>query len=160
MSNAPNHCYPPYSSNNFFFCSCRSFCHFDFHIFSFLLFIFVLLSLFKIHVRTATALISTSFITRKYSYRKSCLTALVNPVTVQLVLVRLLSRYSNFVPRLISLKPEYLNSSLSNVSAPLATDLTDTSYDPNCIITEIKQQQKDMMDDEILLISKMLQGRC
>lgn len=65
-----------------------------------------------------------------------------------------MSRYSNFVPRLISLKPEWLNSSLSNASAPLATDLTDTSYDPNCIITEIEQQQKDLMDDEILLIVK------
>ena len=61
----------------------------------------------------------------------------------------LLSRYSNFVPRLIGLKPEYLNPSDSNVFAQVNDDITDTSYDPNYIVTEIRQEQKDLTDDEI-----------
>ncbi|ACV21987.1 RNA polymerase sigma factor, sigma-70 family [Slackia heliotrinireducens] len=65
-----------------------------------------------------------------------------------------MSRYSNFAPRLISLKPEYLNPSDSGAFPLVSTNITDTSYDPNYIVTEIQQQQKDLTDDEILQITR------
>lgn len=64
-------------------------------------------------------------------------------------LVGLLSRYSNFVPRLISLKLERSQACNSKVFAQVSADFTDTSYDPNYIVTKIQQQQKDLTDDEI-----------
>ena len=67
-------------------------------------------------------------------------------------LVGLLSRYSNFVPRLISLKPECLQACNCNAFVQVSDELTDTSYHPDCIVTEIRQQQKDLADDEILQI--------
>ena len=69
-------------------------------------------------------------------------------------MVGLLSRYSNFVPRLINLKPKYLNPADSNALPQVSTDITDTSYDPNYIVTEIQQQQKNLTDDEIRQITQ------
>ena len=66
-------------------------------------------------------------------------------------MVGLLSRYPNFVPRLIGLKPEYLNPSDSNVFAQVNDDITDTSYDPNYIVTEIHQQQN--LHDNLSLLT-------
>ena len=66
----------------------------------------------------------------------------------------LLSRYSNFVSRLISLKPEYLNPSNINVFQQVDPEITDISYDPDCIVSEIRQQQKDLSDDEIQQIAQ------
>ena len=65
-----------------------------------------------------------------------------------------MSRYSNFVPRLISLKPECLQASNCNAFAQVTSEITDTSYDPNYIVTEIRQQQKDLSDDEIRQIAE------
>ena len=69
-------------------------------------------------------------------------------------LVGLLSRYSNFVPRLIVLKPECLQTCNSNAFTQVATEITDTSYNPDCIVTEIRQQQKDLTDDEIRQVAQ------
>lgn len=69
-------------------------------------------------------------------------------------MVGLLSRYSNFVPRLISLKPEHLQAGNSNMFTQVSPELTDTSYDPNYIVSEIRQQQKDLSDDEIRQIAQ------
>ena len=60
-----------------------------------------------------------------------------------------MSCYSNFVPRLIILRPEFLNPTDSNPFSQVSTEFTDLSYDPDCIIVEIRQQQKDLTDDEI-----------
>ena len=69
-------------------------------------------------------------------------------------MVGLLSRYSNFVPRLISIKLERSQACNSKVFAQVNGDITDTSYDPNYIVTEIQQQQKDLTDDEIRQITQ------
>ena len=66
----------------------------------------------------------------------------------------LLSRYSNFVPRLINLKPECLQAGNYSMFTQVSHELTDTSYDPNYIISEIRQQQKDLSDDEIRQIAQ------
>lgn len=64
-------------------------------------------------------------------------------------MVGLLSHYSNFVPRLMILRPEFLNPTDFNPFSQVSTEFTDLSYDPDCIIVEIRQQQKDLTDDEI-----------
>ena len=56
-------------------------------------------------------------------------------------MVGLLSRYSIYAPRLISLKLERSQASNSKVFAQVSTNFTDTSYDPNYIVTEIQQQK-------------------
>lgn len=50
-----------------------------------------------------------------------------------------MSHYSNFAPRLIALKPECLQAYNSNAFTQVTSEITDTSYDPDYVVTEIRQ---------------------
>ena len=47
----------------------------------------------------------------------------------------LLLRYSNFVPRLTTIKREHSQARNSKAFTQVSVDITDTSYDPNYIVT-------------------------
>lgn len=70
-------------------------------------------------------------------------------------LVELLRTYSNFVPRILKQKRDYVNPFNIKDSELADSKLTDQSYAPSAVVKSYRQYQKSLSDEELELCIRL-----